>query len=98
MQQKPKRITAIVALVFVLIFTVFFILYLLDNQMGDGWIGAITLISFIIGGGLSGFILIVNSRDLKVEQRQKQVEKDLRENAAAEADDKKPKIQPPADK
>ena len=85
MNQKTKRIIAVIALVFVLIFTVFFILYLFDRNMGDGWIGAITLITFIVGGGLSGFIIVVNNRDKKTEQERKEIEKDLKEAETEES-------------
>ena len=61
MDKKLKRVIAIIALVFVGIFSVSFVAYLLDQTLLNGAIG---LLSAVSGGtGLALFIVIKLSRD-----------------------------------
>ncbi|MDR1092894.1 MAG: hypothetical protein LBL66_01960 [Clostridiales bacterium] len=93
MQQKPKRIIAIIALAFVLIATVCFIPYLILHNMSGAAgaagavLGSITLTTFLIGGGLWGFITAVNNRDLKAEKLRKETAEDLKVGAEKEPKD-----------
>ena len=88
MEQKTKRIWAIIALVFICIFTVMFILFL----FGEGTLGTaafqtvfiIMLVALAIGGSISCFILVLNNRDLKVHRERTEREKELREMKEAE--------------
>ena len=61
MDNKLKRIIAIIALVFVGIFSISFVAYLLDDTLLNGAIGLLATISG--GTGLALFIVIKLSRD-----------------------------------
>jgi len=89
MNPKTKRILSIIALVFVGIATVFFVAYLalMNRQPWYGITGAVTVTSFIIGGGLWGIVAAFHKRDLKAEQKQKEIEDDLRESNNNNIDD-----------
>ncbi len=61
MDKKLKRVIAIIALVFVGIFSVSFVAYLLDQTLLNGAIGLLAAISG--GTGLALFLVIKLSRD-----------------------------------
>jgi len=83
MKPKTKRILTWIALVFVGIFTVSFTMFLYDlpvRRLFGIITGVIAVTSFIIGGGLAGFVIIMHKRELRAEESQKAVEEDLKEN------------------
>ena len=86
MDKKLKRIIAIIALVFVGIFSVSFVAYLLDSTLLNGAIGLLAAISG--GTGLALFFVIKLSRDNTDEIVDEVKDKDENEEQVEKSEEK----------
>lgn len=77
MSKKVKIILARIALIFILAFTIFFIMFLFDTKMLNGVIATLTLITGIIGIGLFLTIYFVNKGDKNREEELKKRQEEL---------------------
>lgn len=87
MDKKSRRVTAIIALVFMAIFSVSLVAYFVDRTLLSGMIGIITLFS---GGiGLALFLIVWMSRDKYSGENDENSDNPLDEpeNAGKNADD-----------
>ena len=87
MSEKAIRILAIIALVFVGIFSVSFVLYLLDKDMLGGAVALITLISGGVGFFLFLMVKFMARKQLPDEVEEGEDEKD--EEVSEQTDEEK---------